>query len=180
MESEAESHADSDVGLNGRRFRSPQRVLARSIRMGRDNWKKKHQSVQETPEQERQLSADRGRSREQWKQKCETATSRAEQAEMLAQQRLEELDQARAEFANLMSKKKRSATCCDTGRWFYARHCHRQSPSPGDHGWFITAIVDSHLRNLPERSGSGRSSSVRQRSALVAAADGAVCIARTA
>lgn len=32
------------------------------------------------------------------------------QAELLAHQRLEELEQARAELANLMSKKRRSAT----------------------------------------------------------------------
>lgn len=84
MESEVESHADGDVGLKGRRFRSPPRVLARSFRMGRDNWKMKHQAVQEKLAQERQLSADRGRSPEQWKQKFETAPSRAEQAELLA------------------------------------------------------------------------------------------------
>ena len=77
--------------------------------MGRDNWKMKHQAVQEKLEQERQLSADRGRSREQWKQKCETATSRAEQDEVLAQQRLEELEEARVELAKLKAKKKRSA-----------------------------------------------------------------------
>ena len=111
VESEVESHAGGDVGQNGRQYRSPPRVLARSFRMGRDNWKTKHQAVQEKLEQERQLSADRGRSRERWKQKCESATSRAEQAELLAQQRLEELEQAHAELANLMAKKKgRSAT----------------------------------------------------------------------
>ncbi|MEJ7593686.1 MAG: hypothetical protein WKF77_32025 [Planctomycetaceae bacterium] len=106
MESEVESHADGDVGQNGRRYRSPQRVLARSFRMGRDNWKAKHQAVQEKLEQERQLSADRGRSREQWKQKCETTSARAEQAELLAQQRLEELEQAHAELAKLKAQKK--------------------------------------------------------------------------
>ena len=106
VESEVESHAGGDVGRDGRRYRSPPRVLVRSFRMGRDNWKIKHQAVQEKLEQERQLSADRGRSREQWKQKCETATSRAEKAELLAQQRLKQLEQARAELANLMAKKK--------------------------------------------------------------------------
>ena len=106
VESEAESHADGDVGLNGRRYRSPNRVLARSMRISRDNWKTRHQAVQEKLEQERQLAADRGR--------------------------------------------------------------------------FITAIVATHLRNISERSGSARSSSVRQRSALVAAADGSVRIARPA
>ncbi len=101
-----ESYTDSNSGSNARRYLSPNRVLARSMRISRDNWKIKHQAMQEKLEQERQLSADRGRSREQWKQKYETATSRAEQAELLAQQRLEELEHARAELANLMSKKK--------------------------------------------------------------------------
>ena len=155
VESEVESHADGDVGPKGRRFRSPARVLARSFRMGRDNWKMKHQAVQEKLEQERQLSADRGRSPEQWKQKFETAPSRGEQAELLAQQRLEELEQARAASANLMAKKRRSARRCETGRWFNARQCDQQSPWPGDGGRFTTSIVASHLRNLPERSGSG-------------------------
>jgi hypothetical protein len=145
VESEVESHAGGDVGRDGRRYRSPPRVLVRSFRMGRDNWKIKHQAVQEKLEQERQLSADRGRSREQWKQKCETATSRAEKAELLAQQRLKQLEQARAQLANLMAKKRRSARGCETGRWFNARRCHRQSPSPSDDGRFITAIVASHL-----------------------------------
>lgn len=109
--SDVESHADRTMQTNGdgqnrRRYRSPNRVLARSMRMSRDNWKTKHQTVQEKLEQERQLSADRGRSREQWKLKCETAMSRAEQAELLAQQRLEELEQARAELANMKAEKK--------------------------------------------------------------------------
>ena len=101
-----ESHADDDVGRHGRRYLSPNRVLARSMRISRDNWKTKHQAVQEKLEQERQLSTDRGRSREQWKLKCETASARAEQAEVLAQQRLEELEQARAELAKLKTEKK--------------------------------------------------------------------------
>lgn len=106
VESGVASPTNGDGGQHGRRYRSPPRVLVRSFRMGRDNWKEKHQAVQEKLEQERQLSADRDRSREQWKQKYETAAARAEQAELLAQQRLEELEQARAELANLMSKKK--------------------------------------------------------------------------
>lgn len=102
----AKSCPDSNSGSNARRYLSPNRVLARSMRISRDNWKMKHQAVQEKLEQERQLSADRSRSREQWKLKCETALSRAEQAELLAQQRLEELEQARAELANMKAEKK--------------------------------------------------------------------------
>ena len=59
-------------------------------------------------EQQRQLAAERGRSREQWKQKCETATARAEAAEVLARQRLEELEQARAQLAKLPAEVKKS------------------------------------------------------------------------
>ena len=100
-----ESYTASNSRSNARRYSSPNRVLARSMRISRDNWKIKHPAVQEKLEQERQLSADRGRSRDQWKQKCETATSRAEQAEERAQQRLEELGQVRAELAKLEAKK---------------------------------------------------------------------------
>lgn len=104
---ELESHSDKDAGGNGRRYRSPNRVLARSFRISRDGWKSKHQAVQVKLEQQRQLAAERGRSRAQWKQKCETATARAEEAEVLARQRLKELEQARAELAKLQAKKKR-------------------------------------------------------------------------
>ena len=102
-----ESPSDEEVGGNGRRYRSPNRVLARSFRISRDGWKSKHQAVQVQLEQQRQLAAERGRSREQWQQKCEAATIRAEQAEILARQRLDERDQARAELANLQAKKRR-------------------------------------------------------------------------
>jgi hypothetical protein len=104
---EWESHSDEEVGGNGRRYRSPNRVLARSFRISRDGWKSKHQAVQVKLEQQRQLAAERDRSREQWKQKCEIATVRAEEAEVLAQQRLEELEQTRTELAKLQAKKKR-------------------------------------------------------------------------
>ena len=65
------SGADGEVGRNGRRYLSPNRVLARSFRISRDVWKSKHKAVQAKLEQQRQLAAERGRSREQWKQKCE-------------------------------------------------------------------------------------------------------------
>jgi hypothetical protein len=66
-----ESYTASNSRSNARRYSSPNRVLARSMRISRDNWKIKHPAVQEKLEQERQLSADRGRSRDQWKQKCD-------------------------------------------------------------------------------------------------------------
>ncbi len=109
-EVELTSQADGAVSRDGRRYRSPNRVLARSFRMSRDSWKSKHQAVQAKLEQQRQLSAERDRSREHWKQKCETATARAEAAEVLAQQRLEELEQAHAQMAEWQAKKKRRTT----------------------------------------------------------------------
>ncbi len=36
------SDEDGDVGRNGRRYLSPNRVLARSFRISRDGWKSKH------------------------------------------------------------------------------------------------------------------------------------------
>lgn len=71
-----ESYTDSNSRSNARRYSSPKRVLARSMRISRDNWKIKHQAVLEKLEQERQLSADRGRSHDQWKQKCMPCVSR--------------------------------------------------------------------------------------------------------
>ncbi len=106
------SDTDGEAGGNGRQYRSPNRVLARSFRMSRDGWKNKHQAGQVKLEQQRQLSADRGRSRDRWKQKCETATTRAEEAEVLAQQRLEELERSRVQMESLQAdlKKKGSST----------------------------------------------------------------------
>ncbi len=103
------SDADGEVGRNGRRYLSPNRVLARSFRISRDGWKSKHQAVQEKLEQQRQLSAERGRSRDQWKEKYEAAIARAEAAEVLAQQRLEELEQARAQMAKSVAEVKKKA-----------------------------------------------------------------------
>jgi len=102
------SAAGEDVGGNGRRYRSPNRVLVRSFRISRDTWKARHQAVQVKLEQTRQLAADRDRSRDQWKQKCEVATTRAEQAEVLAGQRLEELEQARAQMETLQAGQKKT------------------------------------------------------------------------
>jgi len=106
------SDTDREIGRNGRRYLSPNRVLVRSFRMSRDAWKSKHQAVQAKLEQQRQLAAERDRSREQWKQKCKAAIVRAEAAEVLAEQRLKELEQARAQIAKSTAevKKKRRPT----------------------------------------------------------------------
>ena len=101
----------SVVGVVGRarRYRSPNRILARAFRIGRDKWKQKHHAVQAELEQTRQLSAERGTSRDRWREQCETAMARAEAAESLAAQRLTELEQVRAGIAQLeaVAQKKR-------------------------------------------------------------------------
>jgi hypothetical protein len=89
------------VAGGARRYRSPNRILARAFRIGRDKWKRKHHAVQAELEQARQLSAERGTSRERWRDRCETAMARAEAAESLAAQRLTELEQVRVHIAQL-------------------------------------------------------------------------------
>ena len=107
--SDAEVVSGTEVISGTRRYRSPNRILARSFRLARDAWKEKHHQVQAKLEQERQLSAERGQSRDRWREKCELATTRAEAAELLAQQQLTELEQAREHIALIeaeLSKKK--------------------------------------------------------------------------
>ena len=93
------SVVDSIGGV--RRYRSPNRILARAFRLGRDKWKQKHHTVQAELEQTRQLAAERGASRDGWRERCEAAMAREKAAEALAAQRLTELEQARARIAQL-------------------------------------------------------------------------------
>ena len=93
------SVVDSIGGV--RRYRSPNRILARTFRLGRDKWKQKHHTVQAGLEQTRQLAAERGASRDGWRGRCEAEMARAEAAEALAAQRLTELEQFRARIAQL-------------------------------------------------------------------------------
>ncbi len=91
----------AEVVSGTRHYSSPNRILVRSFRLSRDQWKEKHHVVQADLEQTRQLAAERGASRERWREKCETTTARAEAAEALAAQRLAELEQARVRLAEL-------------------------------------------------------------------------------
>ena len=102
------AEADEEEELDGRKFRSPSRVLARSFRISRDNWRAKHHEVQAKREQERQRSCERGQSRDRWRSDCEASASKAVAAELLAQQRLEELEQARARIAQFEADLKKS------------------------------------------------------------------------
>jgi hypothetical protein len=91
----------AEAASTTRRYRSPNRILARSFRIGRDKWKEKHHTVQARLEQMRQLSAERGASRDRWREECEAAVARAEAAEALAAHRLTELEQVRVRLAEL-------------------------------------------------------------------------------
>lgn len=93
----------AEVAGGTRRFKSPQRILARSFRIGRDKWKQKHHAVQAELEQARQRAAERGASRDLWREKCEAALARAKEAESLAALQSAELEQARVRLAELES-----------------------------------------------------------------------------
>ena len=81
---------------NERRYRSPNRVLARSFRIGRDKWKQKYMDTRADLKRTRKLATERGDSRDRWRTECDAAKERARAAETLAQERLQELEQLRA------------------------------------------------------------------------------------
>lgn len=91
----------SATASNERQFRSPNRILARSFRLARDNWKQKYMKVRAELKSARQLATERGTSRDRWRAECDAANTRATQVEVLAQQRLDELDQLRVELQEL-------------------------------------------------------------------------------
>ena len=90
---------------NKRKFRSPNRVLARSFRLARDKWKQKYMKVRTELKSARQLATERGTSRDHWRAECDAANQRAIQAEALAQQRLDKLEQLRSEQQELKKKR---------------------------------------------------------------------------
>jgi len=81
---------------NQRKYRSPNRILARSFRMARDKWKQKCMDVKADLKRARQLATERGNSRDRWRGECEAALEQARAAETVAQERLQELEQLRA------------------------------------------------------------------------------------
>ncbi len=81
---------------NQRTYRSPNRVLVRSFRMGRDKWKRKYMDARADLKRARQLATERGDSRDRWRAECDAAMEQARAAEALAQERLQELEQLRA------------------------------------------------------------------------------------
>ena len=81
---------------NKRKYRSPNRILARSFRIGRDKWKQKYMAARADLKRSRQLANERGDSRDRWRAECDAAKEQARAAETLAQERLQELEQMRA------------------------------------------------------------------------------------
>lgn len=100
---------DESEELEGRKFRSPARILVRSFRLSRDKWRQKHHEVQAKLEQERQLSGERGQSRDRWRSNFEASASKVVAAERLSQERLEELEQARARISQLEANLKKTS-----------------------------------------------------------------------
>ena len=86
----------SNETTNKRKYRSPNRVLARSFRLARDKWKQKYTDVRAELKRARQLATERGDARDRWRAECDAAMEQACAAETLAQERLEELEQLRA------------------------------------------------------------------------------------
>ena len=93
---------------NKRKFRSPNRVLARSFRLARDKWKQKYMELRANLKSARQLATERGTSRDLWRVEYDAANQRAIQAEALAQQRLDKLEQLRSEHQELKKKNESS------------------------------------------------------------------------
>ena len=86
----------SKTANNERKYRSPNRILARSFRMARDKWKQKYMNARADLKRARQLATERGDSRDRWRAECEAAKEQTRAAETLAQERLQELEQLRA------------------------------------------------------------------------------------
>ncbi len=92
---------DSRSANNERKFRSPNRVLARSFRIARDKWKKKYMDTRAELKRARKLASERDASRNRWRADCEAALARAQAVEALAEQRLQELEELRERVAEL-------------------------------------------------------------------------------
>lgn len=81
---------------NQRKYRSPNRILARSFRIARDKWKQKCLDTRADLKRARQLATERGDSRDRWRAECDAAKEQARAAETLVQEQLQELEQLRS------------------------------------------------------------------------------------
>ena len=62
-----------------RKFKSPARILVRSFRMSRDNWKGKYQKLQQTAKRAQVRAYDACHSRDVWRERAEAAERELEQ-----------------------------------------------------------------------------------------------------
>ena len=127
-----------------RRFTSPNRILARSFRLSRDKWKRKHHQVQAKLEQARQLAAERGTARDHWRERCDQATACATAAEASAARLQGELEQAHARIAALEAapQKKRADAA-------------RSGPARSAGARFDAAVDHRRMSPIGGRCGSG-------------------------
>lgn len=102
--------AESETISGTRRFRSPNRILARSFRISRDKWKARHHAVRAELKQSRRLAAERGASRDGWKAQCQRETARALAAEAMVERLKSELEQAGAQIAAMEGAQKKKRT----------------------------------------------------------------------
>ena len=80
---------------NQRKYRSPNRILARSFRIARDKWKQKYMDARADLKRARQLATERGGSRDRWRAECDALKEQARAAHTLIQEQLQELEQLR-------------------------------------------------------------------------------------
>ncbi len=99
--------AESKTIPGSRRFRSPNRILARFFRLGRDKWKARHHAVRGKLKRVQQLAAEREASRDRWKTQCERETRRAVAAEAMVERQKSELEEARARIAAIEGAQKK-------------------------------------------------------------------------
>ena len=71
-------------GRTERRFKSPNRVLARSFRLGRDKWKAKYKKLKEEWKRMKNRVADARRSREQWSSQARQLQAEVERLKQAA------------------------------------------------------------------------------------------------
>ena len=70
--------------VNTRKFRSPTRILVRSFRMSRDNWKEKYQELQKKLKRLQVQAYDACKSRDSWRERAKNAEG--EVAKLLSEQ----------------------------------------------------------------------------------------------
>lgn len=67
------SNVATSTQFKVRTFRSPARVLVRSLRISRDNWKDKYQELQQKLKRYQVQAYDACKSRDAWRKRAETA-----------------------------------------------------------------------------------------------------------